>query len=90
MLPRYVEIRFKALSAAAVRQLEGNGSITKQDWASESTSPNSNYYLLIRPSLQQFVMRVPVLKSSALPGIPPPKLQRVMLARLAALPLCWS
>lgn len=67
LLPQYVEIRFKALSATAVRQIEGNGSITKNDWATESSVPNSNYARLIRPSLQQFVLRVPLLNSRPLP-----------------------
>ena len=37
-MPPYVEIRFKALSPTAARQLRGNGNVTKKTWA-DPTQP---------------------------------------------------
>ena len=66
-LPPFVEIRFKALSAAAARQLEGNTTITKKTWVAPSSSNSQSlsaneqiYQRIIQPSTQQFVVRVPI------------------------------
>lgn len=54
-LPPYVEIRFKALSAAAGARLRGEA--TPGTW----TDPESALYrTVIRPGAQQFVQRVPL------------------------------
>jgi type II secretory pathway pseudopilin PulG len=68
-LPSYVEIRFKALSASAARQLEGNGAISKDTW----TNPNDPLYMrLILPNSQQFVARVPLYNASLTYPTPTP------------------
>ncbi len=56
-LPPYIEVRFKALSAAGTRQLEGNLGVDRNTWW-DGTS--ALYQRVIRPSTQQFVVRVPL------------------------------
>ena len=62
-LPSYIEIRFKALSAAGARQLEGNTSVDRSTWwnGTEGTGTMPPIYKnVILPSTQQFVARVPL------------------------------
>ena len=71
VLPAYVEIRFKALSAAAARQLEGNGAVNRQTWNSSSTV-STPYRNIIQPGTRQFVARVPVLGLNNAAATPAP------------------
>ena len=72
-LPPYVEIRFKALSAAATRRLEGNSNVNQQTWYDTgaggliNASNSAVYQTLIRPNLQQFILRVPFIGAAPLP-----------------------
>ena len=73
-LPSYIEIRFKALSATASRRLEGNGAVSQQTWhdAGASGSTNSTVYqTIIRPNLQQFILRVPFIDATPQPSPTP-------------------
>ena len=66
-LPAFVEIRFKALSAAASRRLEGNGGVDQSTWhdTGEGVSTTSAIYRsVIQPNLQQFILRVPLINST--------------------------
>lgn len=67
-LPPYVEIRFKALSAAGARQLEGNPSVTRSTWwPANPTAYEPIYRTVILPSTQQFVARVPLQCAGIVP-----------------------
>ena len=60
-LPPFVEIRFKALSPTAARQLASNGNVSKQT----SSDPNQSIYRnIILPGMQQFVLRVPLANAT--------------------------
>lgn len=60
-LPPYIEIRFKALSAAGARQLEGNDAVTRLTWWPASSADREPIYkTVILPATQQFVARVPL------------------------------
>ena len=65
-LPQYVEIRFKALSSIAGRRLEGATSVTPVTWrdTDEPFTPSDTYKQIIRPNLQQFVLRVPLINAT--------------------------
>ena len=66
-LPPFVEIRFKALSAAASRRLEGNGGVDQSTWhdVGEGGSTSSAIYRsVIQPNLQQFILRVPLTNAT--------------------------
>ena len=66
-LPAFIEIRFKALSATAARRLEGNNNVSKQTWHDPDATSTANspvYQSLIRPNLQQFVLRVPFVDAT--------------------------
>ena len=58
-LPAYVEIRFKALSTGAARQLEGNTSVTRAAW-NDNQINSAIYQHIIQPGTRQFVARVPI------------------------------
>ena len=64
ILPAFVEIRFKALSAEAARQLEGNTGVDRRTWGDPS-SGNFIYQRIIQPGTRQFVARVPIYSGSA-------------------------
>ena len=67
-LPPFVEIRFKALSAAASRRLEGNAAVTQSTWRDTDPSATSAIYQsVIRPNLQQFILRVPLNSATPQP-----------------------
>lgn len=68
-LPAYVEIRFKALSAAAARQLEGNTAITRQTWGNPS---DPFYQKVIQPGTRQFSVRVPIHGGTLTTATPSP------------------
>lgn len=63
-LPAFVEIRFKALSAEAARQLEGNAGVYRSTWGDPSPG-NTLYQRIIQPGTRQFVARVPIYSGSA-------------------------
>ena len=56
-LPTFIEIRFKAVSAMAVRNLAANPAITAAVW---QNSADPSYQKFILPSAQQFSLRVPL------------------------------
>ncbi len=68
VLPAYLEIRFKALSESAARQLEGNPSVGRDTWSSPS---NSTYQKIILPGTRQFSARV-LLQSGSSTATPAP------------------
>ena len=62
VLPPYIEVRFKALSAGAARKLEGNASVTRETWRDPTLSI---YKQIIQPGTRQFVTRVPLYSGSS-------------------------
>ena len=69
-LPPYIEIRFRALSDNAARQLEGSNSAANQStWADTGAgfTPAGIYKQVILPNCQQFVLRVPFTNATPLP-----------------------
>ena len=60
VLPPYLEIRFKALSESAARQLEGNPSVDRTTWNDASDATSSIYQQIILPGTRQFCARVPI------------------------------
>ena len=60
-----MEIRFKALSESAARQLEGNTGVTRQTWNDASATTDPVYQHLILPGTRQFSARVPIYSGSA-------------------------
>ena len=69
-LPPYIEIRFRALSDNAARQLENsNGTVSQSIWADTGAgfTPAGLYKQAILPNCQQFVLRVPFTNATPLP-----------------------
>ena len=64
-LPAYLEIRFKALSESAARQLEGNASVSRTTWNDASAANDPFYQHFILPGTRQFSARVPIYSGSA-------------------------
>ncbi len=63
-LPAYLEIRFKALSESAARQLAGNASVTRELW-SDAHANDAIYKSIILPGTRQFSARVPICSGTA-------------------------
>ena len=64
-LPVYLEIRFKALSESAARQLEGNTSVTRTSW-NDSNTADPIYQHVILPGTRQFSARAPIYSGSGI------------------------
>ena len=67
VLPPYVEIRFKALSESAARQLEGNTTVNRQTWNDANDTTSSIYQKIILPGTRQFSARAPIYSGNATP-----------------------
>ena len=65
VLPPYVEVRFKALSESAARQLEANGGVLRTTWNDSNSTTDPNYEHIILPGTRQFSVRVPIYGGSA-------------------------
>lgn len=63
--PAYLEIRFKALSESAARQLEGNASVSPGTWNDSNAATAGIYRNIILPGTRQFSARVPLQSGSA-------------------------
>ena len=64
-LPAYLEVRFKALSESAARQLEGNATIDRTTWNDATATNSAIYRNIILPGTRQFSARVPLQSGSA-------------------------
>ncbi len=64
VLPPYVEVRFKALSESAARQLEGNTGVLRTTWNDSKATTDPIYQHIILPGTRQFSARVPVYSGS--------------------------
>lgn len=64
VLPPYLEIRFKALSDSAARQLEGNTAVGRATW-NDANADSAIYKNIILPGTRQFSARVPIHSGSA-------------------------
>ena len=74
LLPAFVEIRFKALSAGAVEKLKAAGGADRLAWSNPQgdAARGRVYRTLILPGTQQFVSRVPLFNGVALRPTPTP------------------
>lgn len=65
VIPSYVEVRFKALSESAARQLEANSGVGRTTWNDSNSTSNSIYQHIILPGTRQFSARVPIYSGSS-------------------------
>ncbi|MBE7157540.1 MAG: hypothetical protein INR62_03740 [Rhodospirillales bacterium] len=64
-LPAYLEIRFKALSESAARQLESIPTVDRHTWNDTNSANAGIYRSIILPGTRQFSARVPLQSGSA-------------------------